>query len=71
MSVLGLCYKLTMIFRTSGAIYPPTERNIQEDLNLQHHRRENLESRKIISNPLPPVFEICTFNAINSRASCL
>ena len=34
-----------MILRTSGAVYTATERNIQEDLNLQHHRWQNFKSR--------------------------
>jgi len=45
-----------MIFGTSGAIYPPTERNIQEDLILQHHHWENFKSRKNISASLASVF---------------
>jgi hypothetical protein len=60
-----------MILRTSGAIYPATESNIPEDMNLQHHRWENFESRKNISTPLTLVFEICNLVAINSHARCL
>jgi len=60
-----------MILPTSGAIYPATERNIQEDLNLQHHRWNNFKSRKNISAPLNPLFEICNFVAINSYTRCL
>ena len=49
-----------MILRTSGAVYPATEHNIQEDLNLQHHRWQKFKSRKNISTPLTLLFEICT-----------
>ena len=67
--MLELWRKRTLILRTSGAIYPATERNIQEDLNLQHHRWENFKSRKNVSTSLTLVFEICTFIAINYHAT--
>ena len=69
--MLELSYKGTMIIRTSGAIYPATERNIQEDLNLQHHRWDNFKSRNNIATPLTLMFEIFIFIAINSYARWL
>jgi len=60
-----------MILRKSGALFPATERNIQEDLNLQHHRWDNFKSRKNISTPLTLVFEIFIFVAINFYARCM
>jgi len=69
--MLDLWYRGTTILRTSGAIYPTTERNIQEDLNLQHRRWKNFKSRKNISTSLTSLFENCIFVDINFRARCL
>ena len=60
-----------MIIRMSGAIYPATGRNFQEDVNLQLHLCDSFKSRDNISIPLTQDFEICNFVAINPYAMFL
>jgi hypothetical protein len=45
---LTLKMKVLRFYETSTIIYSMIHRNVPEDFNLQHHRRENLKCRKTV-----------------------